>query len=298
MSLRACEAISPFIARQTKKRDCRAALAKIVVIARNVAISPFRARQTEKRDCFAGSPLFVIARNVAISPFIARQAEKRDCFAGSPLFVIAKNVAISPFRARQAEKRGCFAGSQPPKGALTEKHRTPVATPQRGKSPGGCFDKTTALCSQKLLSSRGTWRSRLSEPAKKKREIASQARLYLSSRGTWRSRLSEPDKQKREIASQARLYLSSRGTWRSRLFWAGLQTKERLLRRLATPGGCFDKTMALRSQPLKGASHPEGALTKPPRCARKNCCHREERGDLACSGRVDRQQRDCFAGSQ
>ena len=140
--------------------------------------------QPKKRDCFAGSPLSVIARDEAISvvnpPVIARNV----AISVVNLPVIARNVAISPFLCQQTEKR----------------------------------------------------------------EIASQARLYLSSRGTWRSRLSSASKQrqerllrrlamtgcviarnaaispfrsrqteKREIASQARLYLSSRGTWRSRL---------------------------------------------------------------------------------
>ena len=60
---------------------------------------------------------------------------------------------------------------------------------------------------------------------------------------------------KREIASQG--ILSSRGTKRSRLSRAGKQPKERLRRR--------------------------------------EFCHREERGDLGCSGLANNQKRDCRA---
>ena len=60
---------------------------------------------------------------------------------------------------------------------------------------------------------------------------------------------------KREIASQG--ILSSRGTKRSRLFGAGKQPRERLRRR--------------------------------------EFCHREERGDLGCSGLANNQKRDCRA---
>jgi hypothetical protein len=114
-----------------------------------------------------------------------------------------------------------------------------------------------------ILSSRGTWRSRLSRAGQTKREIAPQARLSMSSRGTWRSRLFRAGQTKREIASQARndrpfviasaaqcalwvwrsrlfrvgrqkreiasqacFSMSSRGTWRFRLFWAGKQKRE------------------------------------------------------------------------
>jgi hypothetical protein len=123
-------------------------------------------------------------------------------------------------------------------------------------------DCRAALAMTILLSSRGTWRARLSGAGGQTKErLLRRLASILSSRGTKRSRLSSASKQrkerllrrlamtrcviardvaisvvrgwrtkKREIASQARLYLSSRGTWRSRLFGAGEQRKERLPR--------------------------------------------------------------------
>ena len=92
--------------------------------------------------------------------------QKRDCFAGNS--VIARNVAISVFyRWRTEKKRDCFAGSQPPKGALTRcviARNVAISVVQSWQT-----DKRE-VASQGILSSRGTWRSRLFGVGKQPKE--------------------------------------------------------------------------------------------------------------------------------
>ena len=132
-------------------------------------------------------PCFVIARNVAISPFppvsashplvIASAAWRSRIHLSSrgtwrsllsifssraqPYFVIARNVAISVFYlvlSSAAWRSRFFAQDKTEEErllrrlAMTKRLRK-LATPQRGKSPIGCFDKT-ALQARIFMSSR------------------------------------------------------------------------------------------------------------------------------------------------
>ena len=188
--------------------------------------------------------------------------EKRNCFAGSPLCVIARDEAISPFRSRQTEKR----------------------------------------------------------------EIASQARLYVSSRGTWRSRLSGAGKQRKErllrrLASMCHreergdLAFPEQANREKRDCFTGSPLSVIARNEAISPFDCqqTDKreiaSQARNDSNIVSSRAQRGDLsfqrwpTPKERLLRrlamtKLSCHREERSDLAFPEQANREKRDCFAGSQ
>ena len=140
----------------------------------------------QKRDCFAGHS--VIARNEAISVFYRWRTDKREIASQARLYlssrgtkrsrlnlVIARDVAISPFQGWLTDKREiatlrsplCHREGRGDLGLLScrREERSDLGCP-------GLADREKRDCRATLasLSSRGTWRSRLSNSGKQTKE--------------------------------------------------------------------------------------------------------------------------------
>ena len=155
---------------------------------------------SQKRDCFAGNS--VIARNEAISPFQGWQTAKREIASQARNDKTKARSDLGCSGLADIKRRDCFAGSQPPKGGVdTKNHATLASLSSRGTKRSRLF-RAGKQPKERLLRRLAMTRQRHEAISvvrgwqTDKREIASQG--ILSSRGTWRSRLSGDGKQAEE----------------------------------------------------------------------------------------------------